>query len=69
MQQCSFELNDKPMSALVIGSQSFNAFSGLDPYVNKRAAACTPNLGPIPPGSYYIVDRESGGFLGRLYDM
>ncbi|MGE0014383.1 MAG: hypothetical protein AB7S62_19385 [Azoarcus sp.] len=24
-------------------------------------AVCTPNLGPIPPGTYYIVDRESGG--------
>ena len=69
MHQCSFELNNEPMSVFKIGERSFNAFSGLSPYVNKRLAACTPNLGPIPPGTYYIVDRESGGFLGGLYDM
>jgi hypothetical protein len=69
MYQCSFELNDKPMSAFKIGEQTFDAFSGLDPYVNKRMAVCTPNLGPIPTGTYYIVDRESGGSLGWLYDM
>ena len=68
MYQCSFELNDKPMSAFKIGAQQFVAFSGLSPYVNKRMAICIPNLGPIPPGTYYIVDRESGGILGRLYD-
>lgn len=69
MYQCSFELNDKPMSIFKIGAQQFAAFSGLAPYVNKRIAVCTPSLGPIPPGTYYIVDRESGGFFGWLYDM
>jgi len=69
MYQCNFELNNKPMSAFSIGLRAFKAFSGLDPYVNKRMAACTPRIGPIPPGTYYIVDRQSGGFLGRLYDM
>jgi len=62
MYQCSFALNDKPMSIFKIGEQQFSAFSGLDPYVNKRIAVCTPNLGPIPSGTYYIVDRKSGGF-------
>jgi hypothetical protein len=28
----------------------------------------TPNVGPIPPGVYYIVDRQSGGRLGWFYD-
>ncbi|BEU66489.1 hypothetical protein MAFF301069_10440 [Ralstonia pseudosolanacearum] len=26
-------------------------------------------LCPIPPGTYYIVDRKSGGKLGWLWDM
>lgn len=71
MVNFSFELNNKPMSALiVIGTQrSFPAFSGLGQNVNKRSAACVPDLGPIPPGKYYIVNRESGGRLGWLYDL
>lgn len=69
MYQCSFELNNQPMSTFKVGSRSFPAFSGLANHVNKRIAVCIPNFGPIPPGTYYIVDRESGGFFGWLYDM
>lgn len=68
MYQCTFELNSEPMSRFAIGTQMFAAFSGLSPYVNRRTAACVANFGPIPPGIYYIVDRESGGFFGWLYD-
>ena len=68
MHQCSFELNDKPMSSFKVGALSFDAFSGLSPYINKRTAACLANAGPIPPGTYYILDRESGGLLGPLWD-
>ena len=57
------------MRAAEKGGRSFDAFSGLSPYVNKRIAACIPSFGPIPAGTYYIVDRESGGFLALLYDM
>lgn len=68
MYACSFELNNQPLSEFKIGTQSFPAFSGLGPYVNKRMAACTHDLGPIPPGAYYILDRRSGGFLDPLWD-
>ncbi len=68
MQQCSFELNNQPLSQFKIGAMSFSAFSGLGSYVNKRIFACTPDLGPIPPGTYFILDRQSGGFLGPLWD-
>ena len=68
MHQCSFELNDKPTSSFRIGVMSFDAFSGLSPYVNKRTAACLANAGPIPAGIYYILDRQSGGLLGPLWD-
>jgi hypothetical protein len=69
MQRCSFELNGKPMSKLVVGASSFPAFSGLGEHANTRSFACVPNKGPIPPGKYYIFDRQSGGLLGPLRDM
>jgi hypothetical protein len=68
MHVCSFELNDKPMSSFRAGALSFDAFSGSAPFTNKKTAACLANAGPIPPGTYYILDRESGGLLGPLWD-
>lgn len=69
MIDCSFELNGKPMSVLKCGAMSFPAFSGLSAQANRREFACNVGVGPIPPGSYYIFDRQSGGLLGSLYDM
>jgi len=66
---CSFELNGKPMSALKCGAMSFPAFSGLGTHANRREFACHAGIGPIPPGTYYIFDRQSGGLLGSLRDM
>ncbi|MCE2745648.1 MAG: DUF2778 domain-containing protein [Burkholderiales bacterium] len=69
MYECSFELNDKPMSAFKMGAISFPAFSGRGDHVNRRVSACHVGVGPIPPGTYYIFDRQSGGLLGAFYDM
>ncbi|MDE8603833.1 DUF2778 domain-containing protein [Marinomonas sp. RSW2] len=71
MLNFSFKLNNEPMSYLVVteSRKAFPAFSGLETNVNKLIAACVPDLGPISPGTYYIVDRESGGSLGWLYDL
>jgi hypothetical protein len=68
MYQCTFELNDKPMSIFTVGTFSCNAFSGLSPYINKKANVCLANVGAIPPSTYYIIDRESGGILGSFWD-
>lgn len=68
MIQCSFELNNQPISMFRIHGLSLPAFSGLPPYVNVRAAGCLADFGPIPPGQYYVVDRRSGGRLGWLHD-
>ncbi|NML13429.1 DUF2778 domain-containing protein [Azohydromonas caseinilytica] len=69
MHRCTFVLNDKPMSSFTIGATSFPAFSGLGDFVNQRSRACTAGKGAIPPGSYYIFDRQSGGLLGPLRDL
>jgi len=69
MLTCMFELNDKPISALKVGSLSFPAFSGLGDHANKRTKACVKGVGPIPPGSYYVFDRQSGGTLGPVRDF
>jgi hypothetical protein len=69
MHACRFTLNNQPMSAFEIAGRSYPAFSGLDHYINQRAQHCTKDLGPIPIGTYYVVDRESGGRLGWLRDL
>lgn len=69
MKECTFELNGQPMSSFKMGATSFSAYSGLGVHINRRISACMPNLGPIPPGEYFILDRESGGTLGWLRDL
>lgn len=69
MVECSFELNGQPMSQFKMNLMSFSAFSGLGVHANRREYACHAGVGPIPPGSYYIVDRQSGGMLGSLRDF
>ena len=71
MIDCAFKLNNKPMSIFWCGATQFPAFSGLGNHVNRWPSACIPNEGPIPPGTYYIFDRETGGLRGlwpRVFD-
>jgi hypothetical protein len=69
MLRCSFELNGKPMSMVNVYATQFPAFSGLGAHANRREFACHAGVGPIPPGLYYIIDRQSGGMLGPLRDL
>ena len=69
MIDCRFELNGKPLSTFMCGATSFPAFSGLGKHVNQRVSACILGAGPIPPGTYYIFDRQSGGLLGPFRDL
>ena len=69
MINCTFELNDKPMSTFTVGALSVAAFSGLGADVNRRASMCRYGNGPIPVGQYYIFDRPSGGLIGPLREM
>jgi hypothetical protein len=69
MKQCTFDLNGESMSKFKIGTMSFAAFSGLGSYANRRLYSCIPGKGAIPPGTYYIFDRQSGGLLGKFRDL
>lgn len=61
---CNFALNGKPLSNFWCGATKFTAFSGMGEHVNRRLSACHANAGPIPPGTYYIFDRQVGGLAG-----
>lgn len=69
MLNCTFRLNEEPMSTFHCGSIDFSAFSGNGMHTNRRTSACVPNEGPIPPRTYYIFARQSGGLLGPLRDL
>jgi hypothetical protein len=56
-------------AALVIAGFSFPAFSGDGELRNRRTHMCVPNQGPIPVGSYYVLDRQSGGRLGPIKQL
>lgn len=51
------------------GETSYPAFSGNGRHINSPLSACIPDIGPIPPGRYFIFDRQSGGILGIFYDL
>lgn len=67
--KCTFTLNRRPMSVLVCpGFGRVSAFSGNDSYINDPDFTNVLEAGAIPKGTYYIVDRESGGHLGWFWD-
>ncbi|NYH21579.1 DUF2778 domain-containing protein [Paraburkholderia bryophila] len=64
---CFFTLNSQHMSSLFCpGFGGVPAFSGTDRYINDPNATAVAEKGPLPMGTYYIVDRPSGGRLGSL---
>lgn len=66
---CTYVLNGEPLSRLVCDGVSYDAFSGdASSYVNDVRYQDVPDLGPLPLGKYYILDRESGGWTGWIRD-
>ncbi|MFP3557791.1 DUF2778 domain-containing protein [Paraburkholderia sp. SIMBA_049] len=66
---CTFMLNKRPMSTLACpGFGNVQAFSGNQRYINDPDSTRLEDAGPLPKGIYFIIDRESGGHLGWLYD-
>ncbi|WP_104403357.1 DUF2778 domain-containing protein [Vibrio penaeicida] len=68
MLEFTFELNGEELSELKCGAASYPAFSGEGANKNNKTAQCIAGSGPIPVGTYYIFDRQSGGMLGPLRD-
>ncbi|WP_175687413.1 DUF2778 domain-containing protein [Burkholderia anthina] len=67
---CTFILNGQPISFLsCTGAGSVQAFSGMPEDRDKPESVAKPKSGPLPRGIYYIVDRQTGGRLGWLYDF
>ncbi|NEU11206.1 DUF2778 domain-containing protein [Methylobacterium sp. BTF04] len=67
MIRLAFELNNDTVSVLK-ADKEYVAFSGDGENRNNPSSGSIANSGPIPVGSYYIVDRESGGMMGKLKD-
>jgi hypothetical protein len=63
----TFELNGKAMSALQDrDGASFPAFSGFPGVKNDPSKTALAKIGPLPQGTYYIVNREPGGRHYRI---
>lgn len=66
---CYYKLNKQKTSYLQCpGFGNVPAFSGKDKYTNDPSATAVAKKGPIPIGTYYIIDRQSGGHLGAIED-
>jgi hypothetical protein len=66
---CVFTLNNKTTSTLVCsGYGTVEAYSGQLEGRDNPDKISMPDIGPVPPGTYYLVDRHSGGRLGWLWD-
>lgn len=62
-----FPLNGQSQSTLQCScGATYPAFSGAAGARNDPSQVNVPNVGAIPPGTYYIIDRQSGGHLGWL---
>jgi hypothetical protein len=66
---CTFKLNNRETSALVCsGYGEVQAYSGHGKGRNNPNDVTEVGVGAIPPGTYYIVDRQSGGLFGWFRD-
>jgi hypothetical protein len=67
---CQFILNNTQFSTLSCsGVGAFTAFSGNGAGRDNPGAVDQRDIGPLPHGRYYIVDRESGGIMTGMRDF
>ncbi|NRO95471.1 DUF2778 domain-containing protein [Paraburkholderia sp. NMBU_R16] len=67
---CTFVLNRSSVSNLVCpGFGSVPAYSGRGKHIDDPGATALKKAGPLPAGTYFIVDRQSGGRLGWFNDL
>lgn len=68
--KCTFILNAQQTSVLTCqGTAAVAAFSGQLTGRDNPNATDKEDIGPLPKGTYYLIDRQSGGRLGYFYDM
>jgi hypothetical protein len=66
---CTFILNKKEDSAFSCdGTPPVVAFSGQREGRDNPDDTAIEDIGPLPKGRYYLVDRQSGGILGGFRD-
>ena len=70
MIRCTFYLNGGSLSTLSCpGVGFFPAYSGNSGlHRNNPDSTNVKNIGPLPPGKYYIVSRPLGGIRTMVYD-
>ena len=67
--RCTFSLNNQPTSTLYCsGFGVVAAYSGQKQGRDNPNDTAMPDIGPLPAGTYYIVDRQSGGRFGWFWD-
>lgn len=67
--RCTFLLNNKTTSTLECsGFGLVDAYSGQKQGRDNPRDTAMSNIGPLPAGTYYLVDRQSGGMLGWARD-
>lgn len=67
---CTFTLNGKKLSSLICPTLgAIPAFSGFGSNINQPAATSQKMSGPLPTGTYYVVDRPTGGLLQPIEDL
>ena len=67
---CTFRLNGQRYSSLDCSELGcMIAFSGVGGSRDQPGAVGTADAGPLPPGRYFIVDRQSGGRMGAIRDF
>jgi hypothetical protein len=68
--RCTFVLNGQTTSSLYCsGFGSVQAYSGREQGRDNPRATAMSELGPLPVGTYYLVDRQSGGLAGWARDL
>jgi hypothetical protein len=68
--RCTFRLDGRATSTLQCsGFGPVAAYSGTGWGRDNPRATDRRNIGPLPVGTYYIVDRESGGMFGWARDL
>lgn len=67
--QCYFHLNGGKYATLSVpGVVFFPAFSGNGNATNRPESASLPDIGPLPPGRYFILLRGLGGWYTQTKD-